>query len=71
MTKKVLRMNILGGMNDYVCNYVEDENLWEYWITIAVPDCATEDDLEIIAEADELWLDCVTAFNKIVKAENK
>ena len=61
----MLKMNILGGMNDYVRDF-GDEEAWDLWITI-VPDEMTEDDLEYIANNQELWIDVCILFGKIVK----
>ena len=47
---KVLKMNLLGGMHDYMMNVVQDENIQEAWLTLGVPDGADEEDLEAIVE---------------------
>lgn len=68
MTKNemtVLKMNILGGMNEYVKN-LSDENAYMAWIDI-VPDECTEDDLLFIATDDELWADTCRLFGSLVK----
>jgi len=50
-----LRMNILGGMNAYILDNVDDEEIIiEDWFAEGVPDQATEDDLRTIAEDEEL-----------------
>jgi len=59
----ILRMNILGGMNEYV-RELGDEDLWELWIEI-FPDECDEDELREIATDDELWLDCVKVFANV------
>lgn len=61
----VLKMNLLGGMNAYIIDY-GDEEIWEEWIAEGVPDCATEDDLQFIAEDDELWVDTCKLFARLV-----
>lgn len=69
MTKnelKTLKMNILGGMNEYILN-LNDEDAIEPWLMCGVPDGATEDDLEYIAEDYEEWVDIVNLFARIVK----
>jgi hypothetical protein len=66
----VLRMNILGGMNEFVAD-IGDEDILENWITYGVPDSATEDDLKEIAEDDECFADVCMCFANIVKGENE
>lgn len=69
MTKnelKTLKMNILGGMNEYILN-LNDEDAIEPWLMCGVPDDATEDDLEYIADDYEEWVDIVNLFARIVK----
>ena len=63
-----LRMNILGGMNEYVLNNVQDENMIvNDWFMVRFPDCATEEDLRTIAEDEELWLDAINSFARCMK----
>ena len=66
MDNLVLRMNILGGMNEFVAD-IGDEDILENWITFGVPDAATEDDLREIAEDDECFADVCECFAKIVR----
>lgn len=69
MEKKILRMNLLGGMNYYIIEHIQDEEDFETWITYGVPDQATEEDLETIAEDDELWRACCVLFGELVENE--
>ena len=62
-------MNLLGGMNYYIIEYIQDEEDFERWITSGVPDEATEEDLETIAEDDELWRACCVLFSELVENE--
>lgn len=69
MTKdelKVLRMNLVGGMNEYVKCIDDETAYYDYWIQV-VPDECTEDDLESIAESDELFNDTCKLFGFIIK----
>lgn len=61
-----LKMNILGGMNEYI-KEMGDEELWERWITI-VPDECTEDDLLYIAEDEGSWRYVCDLFGRLVGA---
>ena len=66
----ILRMNILGGMNEYVLNHVEDEDLIvNDWFANGVPDGGDEDDLRSMAEDDELWLCAVHSFARCIRVE--
>jgi len=63
MTKneiQVLRANLLGGMDAYVREVVDDEDYFMEWLMLGVPDGADEEELMEIAgdEAD---------FNRICK----
>ena len=63
-----LRMNILGGMNAYILDNVDDEEIIvDDWFAVGVPDGATEDDLRTIAEDEELWLDTINCFARCAK----
>jgi len=66
---KTLRANIMGGMNAYVLTTVEDEDILNYWWTYGLPDEVNEDMLMEYAEDDNLWLDVIHAFAKILRME--
>lgn len=61
---KILRMNLLGGFNEYILN-LGDEEEFEEWYQI-YPDGATEEDLAEIAEDEQLWSECCRVFWDIV-----
>jgi len=50
MNNVVLRANILGGMNSYILECIDDENIHMTWLTGGIPDGADEDELMEIAE---------------------
>ena len=63
MTKneiQVLRANLLGGMDAYVREVVDDEDYFIEWLEMGVPDDADEDTLMEIAGDEE-------EFNRIAK----
>lgn len=64
--KTLIRMNLLGGMNDYIINVVGEDTLIESWLIDGVPDGATEDDLKRIAEDDDLWFETVEEFQRLL-----
>ena len=66
---KQLRMNIMGGMNAYVLETIEDEDILDYWWTYGLPNEVTEEMLADYAEVDNLWLDVVHAFAKVLRMD--
>lgn len=69
MTKQdllVLRMNLVGGMNEYIKCLNDETAYYDYWIEL-VPDEATEDDLQDIAESDELFRAVCERFAMLVR----
>lgn len=66
MEMKILRMNLLGGMDDYICNHLGYEEACENWYRI-VPQGHTEYLLEFIAEDEELWVMACDLFGQLVK----
>lgn len=69
MTKEklnVLRKNLVKGMNEYIQCLNDETAYYDYWIML-VPDEATEDDLQDIAEDDELFNETCVLFGKLIK----
>lgn len=65
--KTILRMNLLGGMNAYILDNVQNEDvIVNDWFAIGVPNEATEEDLQTIAEDEQLWLDAVQSFARCI-----
>ena len=65
---KILRMNLMGGMNAYV-HELGDEDLLDYWYRNVFPDEVPEEIIVEYAENDDLWLEVVQAFAKIVRCD--
>ena len=63
---KVLKMNLLGGMHDYMMNVVQDEDLQEEWLSLGVPDGADEEDLKEIAEDPQEFARVALLFGRLV-----
>jgi hypothetical protein len=63
---KVLRMNLLGGMHNYMMHVVQDEDLQDTWLVMGVPDEPSEEDLEFIAEDAEEFSRVVRLFGNLV-----
>lgn len=60
-----LRMNLLGGMNEFVKTSIQSEFYIDLWQDDCIPAEATEEDLEAIASDDENFADCVHTFDFI------
>ena len=56
------RMDMLYGFDSYVRNNIDDEDIFDYWLTYGVPDGADDSTIREIAEDDEEWLETVNAF---------
>lgn len=57
-----IRIKLLKEMNDYILDVIGDEDAYDYWITVGVPDAPSEEDYKFIAENDNEWLDTVKVF---------
>ena len=69
MTKneiQVLRANLLGGMDTYIREVVEDEEYFMEWLAYGVPDDADEDTLMEIAGDEEEFNRIVTEFASLL-----
>lgn len=66
MGTKEQRIELLKEMNQYVID-MGDEEIYETWFTLGVPDEATEDDYEDIAEDLALWVCVCNIFGDIVE----
>jgi|GEM_PF-5494343 len=69
MTKneiQVLRANLLGGMDAYVQERLDDENYLEAWLELGVPDGADEEELMEIAEDEKEFKRIVQVFSNLI-----
>jgi len=62
---RVLKANILGGMNTYVRDVVGDDNATDIWNQYGVADGATEE--EIMEEAENGFKNIVQIFAYLLK----
>ena len=66
-----LRMNLLGGMNEFVKTaipsefYIASEFYINLWQDKCISADATEEDLKMIASDNETFIDCVHTFDFI------
>ena len=59
----------LKKMDKYIRENVSDEESIEWWLTIGVPDNASQEDFEFIAQDDELFNTCNRVFSSLVIEE--
>ena len=60
-----LRMNLLGGMDEFVKTFIPSKFYIDVWQDGCIPAEATEEDLEMIASDNETFADCVHTFDFI------
>ena len=60
-----LRMNLLGGMNEFVKTSIYSKFYTVLWQTNCISAEATEEDLETIVSDNEAFKDFVNTFNFI------
>lgn len=64
--KQILLANILGGLNTYIRDLVDDEDIYYAWICY-FPDECTEDELMEIAEDEALCADLIKMAGILIK----
>ena len=60
-----LRMNLLGGMNEFVKTSIPSKFYIDVWQDGCIPAETTEEELEMIASDNETFADCVHTFDFI------
>ena len=65
MGTKEQRIQLLKGMNQYIID-LGDEEIYVIWFRFGVPDEATEDDYEFIADDIEEWVGVCQLFGQLV-----
>ena len=60
-----LRMNLLGGMNEFVKTSIPSKIYIDLWQNKCIPAETTEEELEMIASDNETFKNCVNTFNFI------
>lgn len=71
MTKneiQVLRANLLGGMDAYMREHLDDENYLMEWLELGVPDGADEEELMEIAEDEDDFNRITTEFAHLLNS---
>ena len=65
MGTKEQRIQLLKGMNQYIIN-LGDEEVYDPWFSCGVPDEATDDDYEFIADNIEEWVYVCQLFGRLI-----
>lgn len=60
-----LRMNLLGGMNEFVKTSIQSKFYVDLWQSDCIPVEATEEDLKMITSDNETFTNCVHTFDFI------
>ena len=66
MGTKEQRIELLQGMNQYIID-LGDEEVYETWFSLGVPDEPTDDDYEFIADDIEEWVYVCQLFGRLIK----
>ena len=61
-----LRMNILGGFDNYIRNVIGDDDITDAWNIEGIPDGADEIDFMEIAENDAEWARICSVFGGLI-----
>lgn len=62
----ILKANILGGMNSYILDVVGDEDIFEVWWTLGIPDECDEETLISIAEDNKEFSRICALFGNLI-----
>jgi len=65
MGTKEQRIELLKGMNQYIID-LGDEEVYDTWFAVGVPDEATDDDYDFIAGDLEEWIDICKLFGRLI-----
>lgn len=66
MGTKEQRMELLAGMNQYILD-LGDEEAYAEWFSLGIPDGATANDYEFIADNLEEWVYICQLFGRLIK----
>ena len=61
--KRERRAELGKKMDNYLRENIQDEeNFYDIWAVMGIPDGATEEDYDDLKDDDEFWTDCLEAF---------
>ena len=62
------RIILLKQMDKYI-REIGDEEIWMDWIAVGVPDEATEEDYEFMADDEVIWRETCEIFGELIKRD--
>ena len=62
-----IKIDLLKQMDKYICEVVGDEEIWEIWIALGVPDEATDEDYQYMAEDEDTWKYTCNLFGRLIQ----
>lgn len=65
-----IRLQLVHEMHDYIMN-TGDEEIYEVWMTVCIPDCPDEDDFKYFADDPEEFKEMCRIFGKLVYRDEK
>ena len=71
MSDLELKIKILKEMNNHIIEEIGDDEITDYWLTYGVPDEASEDDYQFIAENWDCWSDTLKTFTRCLIMNNE
>jgi len=70
--EKEKRPEMLKEMDNHIRKNVNNENLIvDLWLSLGVPDGATEQDYQDAVEDEEYWTDCLEIFARVIMRDNE
>ena len=66
MGTKEQRIELLKGMHQYIIDF-GDEEMYETWFSLGIPDEPTDDDYEFITDNIGEWVSICQLFGRLIK----
>lgn len=60
-----IRLSLVHQMHDYIMN-TGDEEIYETWMTVCIPDCPDEEDFEFFANDPDEFKSMCEVFGRLV-----
>lgn len=56
------RVSLLNRMENFLRENIQDEEVFDYWLTLGLPDMPSESDIDYVAGNPSSLVDCLYAF---------
>ena len=63
-----IRLDLVHQMHDYIMK-TGDEDIYDTWFTVCIPDGACEEDFEFFADDPEIFKEMCRVFGKLVHTD--